>query len=205
MEPTGLGTTDGLLVGWRAGEAAPSGDGVFTLVELMVVLLILAILLAIAIPTFLGVTGNANDRASQSNLNTALYTAKGAATRNGQSYTGVSTSSLASNEPTLSFVTGSTTTQGQVSVFMDTNGNGVILASPSKNAGGCWYVVDNLAAITTVSGNGLYLATGQGAASTTSAPTNTGTFYGYQTGSACQANATTIPSGIKWASSFGLA
>ena len=38
----------------------------------MVVLLILAILLAIAIPTFLGVTKSANDRAAQSNLNTAL-------------------------------------------------------------------------------------------------------------------------------------
>ena len=37
-------------------------DAGFTLIELMVVLLILAILLAIAIPTFLGVTGGANDR-----------------------------------------------------------------------------------------------------------------------------------------------
>ena len=42
----------------------------------MVVLLILAILLAIAIPTFLGVTKSANDRAAQSNLNSALTNAK---------------------------------------------------------------------------------------------------------------------------------
>ena len=39
--------------------------------------LILAILLAIAIPTFLGVTKSANDRAVQSNINTAITNAKG--------------------------------------------------------------------------------------------------------------------------------
>jgi prepilin-type N-terminal cleavage/methylation domain-containing protein len=44
----------------------------FTLIELMVVLLIIAILLAIAIPTFLGVTSSANDRAAQSNLTNGL-------------------------------------------------------------------------------------------------------------------------------------
>src|SRR5579872_6103609 len=41
-------------------------EGGFTLIELMVVLLIIAILLAIAIPTFLGVTGSAKDRSAQS-------------------------------------------------------------------------------------------------------------------------------------------
>src|SRR6202044_4200166 len=54
-------------------EAAEAG---FTLIELMVVLLIIAILLAIAIPTFLGVTNTAGDRASQSNLTNALTEGK---------------------------------------------------------------------------------------------------------------------------------
>ena len=52
----------------------------------MVVLLILAILLAIAIPTFLGVTKSANDRAAQSNLNTALINAKTIFQGNNQGY-----------------------------------------------------------------------------------------------------------------------
>ncbi len=52
----------------------------------MVVLLILAILLAIAIPTFLGVTKSANDRAAQSNLNTALLNAKAQYQQNSQAY-----------------------------------------------------------------------------------------------------------------------
>ena len=46
-------------------------DRGFTLIELMVVVLIIAILLAIAIPTFLGARERAADRAAQSNLRNA--------------------------------------------------------------------------------------------------------------------------------------
>ena len=71
----------------QASHRAESGeDAGFTLIELMVVLLILAILLAIAIPTFLGVTKSANDRAAQSNLNTALLNAKAQYQQNSQAY-----------------------------------------------------------------------------------------------------------------------
>lgn len=47
-------------------------DEGFTLIELMVVLLIIAILLAIAIPTFLGARNTANARSTQENLRNAL-------------------------------------------------------------------------------------------------------------------------------------
>jgi type IV pilus assembly protein PilA len=47
-------------------------DDGFTLIELMVVLLIIAILLAIAIPTFLGARQTANARFTQENLRNAL-------------------------------------------------------------------------------------------------------------------------------------
>ena len=51
-------------------------DKGFTLIELMVVVLIIAILIAIAIPTFLGLRRRAQDRAAQSNLRNGFTAAK---------------------------------------------------------------------------------------------------------------------------------
>src|SRR5579863_9420345 len=60
----------------RESEGEEAAEAGFTLIELMVVLLIIAILLAIAIPTFLGVANSAGDRAAQSNLTNALTEVK---------------------------------------------------------------------------------------------------------------------------------
>jgi len=128
----------------RDGAADLGEDAGFTLIELMVVLLILAILLAIAIPTFLGVTGGANDRAAQSNLNTSLTTVKAAAANNNQTYTGIATTQFAANEPSITWSNdAAVTTQGPVSWHQSADGNGIILASYSKNGPTCWYAADN--------------------------------------------------------------
>src|ERR1700684_2502357 len=82
-------------------EGTESAEAGFTLIELMVVLLIIAILLAIAIPTFLGVTGSANDRAAQSNLTNALTEAAAAYQGNGQTFQG--TAVMASSAPEFSW------------------------------------------------------------------------------------------------------
>ena len=49
-----------------------SDDSGFTLIELMVVVLIIAVLVAIAIPSFIGFRNNAQDRAAQSDLRNVL-------------------------------------------------------------------------------------------------------------------------------------
>jgi type II secretory pathway pseudopilin PulG len=125
----------------------------------MVVLLILAILLTIAIPTFLGTSKSAKDRGAQQNLNTALVTSHTVFQTNSQSFALGSTAqytsfpsfmaaALASNEPSLGFTTASSTNPASVSVYVSAGGNGIVLASRSSG-GNCWYTIDNPRAIST--------------------------------------------------------
>lgn len=94
-----------------------SEDEGFTLIELMVVVLIIAILIAIAIPTFLGARTKANDRAVQSNLRNAHSNAKTVFTDSedyGTSATLVT--ALTAAEPALTFQVAVSTDPKQVSV-----------------------------------------------------------------------------------------
>lgn len=117
----------------------------FTLIELMVVLLIMAILLAIAIPTFLGVKSGAQDRAVQSNLVNAMTSAKAGYTNRGSYATAASAevTSLSSAEPNITFETGNASTgSNNLSVNVSTDGEQLLLVGDSSS-GTCWAVVDN--------------------------------------------------------------
>lgn len=125
----------------------------FTLIELMVVVLIIAILLAIAIPTFLGAKDQANARGAQSSLHNAL-TAEQTYWTNNQSFCGVSAGaytdatgacSMAKVEPNLNWLSAtpaSTNSANDVFVTYLDSGNQVVLQAYGKD-GNCYSVFQN--------------------------------------------------------------
>jgi type IV pilus assembly protein PilA len=121
-------------------------DEGFTLIELMVVVLIIAILLAIAIPTFLGARNGANARAAESNLRNAL-TAEQTAFTNNQTYSSdTSTAGMAGIESGITWTTSAPTAGNNVSVALGDQTNGqylaVMLAAFGKD-GNCYYILQS--------------------------------------------------------------
>lgn len=154
-------------------------------------------LFAIAIPTFLGVTKSANDRAAQSNLDTTLVNAKTIFQGNSQSYalTTVGAAYVTSNGtlmaaslygalPNLTFTTSAVSTgsgsgPAAVSVAVVDN-NGIALAEQAKGTNNCWFVIDNV-------GTEAWTSSGTG-----SQPNALGTWYG-ESKNATTCTAATIP------------
>jgi prepilin-type N-terminal cleavage/methylation domain-containing protein len=117
----------------------------FTLIELMVVLLIMGILMAIAVPTFIAVAGAGKDKAAQSDLTNAMTAVESYYTNN-QYYSGISTSYLDQAEPSLQFVmdgTPASTAQNQVGFENWATGNNVVALYSWSATGICWLMAVN--------------------------------------------------------------
>jgi type IV pilus assembly protein PilA len=109
-------------------------DKGFTLIELMVVVLIIAILIAIAIPTFLGLRERAQDRAAQAELRDALTAAKAYYTDD-ETYDGFDAAEGEDIEPSLTWgAAGSTDVVGVVVA----NDDDVVLTRQSESDNG-WF------------------------------------------------------------------
>jgi type IV pilus assembly protein PilA len=117
----------------------------FTLIELMVVVLIIAILLAIAIPTFLGARNRANDRAAQSSLRNGLTAAKVLFT-DAQDYTVATGTALSDEEPAIEFVAGASTGPKEVSIEDPPAVSSEWYAAAFSKSGTCFYIKDDSAA-----------------------------------------------------------
>ncbi len=110
----------------RALRRAQEG---FTLIELLVVILIIGVLAAIAIPSFISQKKKADDAAAVSLARTAETAIESYGTGNNGSYAGATPSSLHSAEASIN-VTSNTTDPYVSSVLADVNGYTLVIASP---------------------------------------------------------------------------
>ncbi|HVT78405.1 MAG TPA: prepilin-type N-terminal cleavage/methylation domain-containing protein [Acidimicrobiales bacterium] len=146
------------IAGLRAKVKA-RGEGGFSLVEMLVVVLIIGVLLAIAIPSFLSARTKAQARGPQTSVVAMLTAAKAYATDQGD-FTGLACGAGGFNEPSYNCVAGTTaitdankTNAGKRTVaFTIVSASEVRLWAKGDN-GNCYIIDDNIATGTTLYGN----------------------------------------------------
>ena len=135
----------------------------FTLIELMVVVLIIAVLVAIAIPSFLGFRNRAEDRSAQADLRNALLAEKAYWTDEGE-YT-VTAANLNAYEPSLLVnITGAAddgvfleigTTTDEVCLSQESGSGNHFMIYENATAGGGTFYGSSAAAITCPDGTAI--------------------------------------------------
>ena len=124
-------------------RSLPEREDGFSLIEIVVVVLIIAVLIGIGIPTFLGMRDRAHDTAAKETAALALKIATGFATDGTEDFSTLSTSRLNASEPSVTFIDGNLASAGpgEISQTVPDAGAGdqIFVAAVQSESGDCFF------------------------------------------------------------------
>lgn len=146
-----IATVRGMRDRARAGRRGPGGDARagFTFVELLVAMVVLGLLAALAIPSFLGTRDQATGASAQSLLRMGATAMESAAVEP-EGYAAITTADLAATEPGVVWTTEAGALAGSDAITVSAVGPGGYTLATVSDSGVVYELVKDLASSPTV-------------------------------------------------------